>query len=367
MENEEKKITKKTTSNNRKKINFSNNIEKEVFDINANNSSINIINIWKKKPFSIFMMFISSFLFSFGVSIFLSQGRTIPSGLTAIPTLITYLFHVTEPYFALMYIGLNIPLIILFRKYLKNSFIYLTIIWMIFQTLWGLILGLQPINSFLKDNVSIWKKWNVNDSLKQTKDLWPILYYTIMGASLMGIGIGIAWKFGGSTGGTDIISYYFSTKKKKPIGKFMMIISIIISFASLTIFGLLGHFDITEQGSINELLGIQVMATILYILLSASIVNKIYPKYKKVNITIYTSIPQEVMQHLSDIKYWHSYNMWSGISGYTKQAIHKIETIALYLEVKAIIKEIKKIDPNIWVSIKPIDNTLGKFDTSKID
>ncbi|UWD34115.1 YitT family protein [Mesomycoplasma molare] len=354
-----------TNSNNKFKSQFVN-LQKELINMDNHNPK-NLIEVCKKKPFSIFMMFLSSCLFTFAITVILAQSKTIPSGLTAIPTLITYIFSITKPYFSFIYLLLNLPLIIIFWKSIKKSFLYLTIIWMIFQNLWNLFFNIEIIKNFLIYHISITSEsWNINKALESNSDLWQIIYYTVFGSVLIGTSIGISWKFGGSTGGTDFISYYYSTKKRKPIGKILFIISISIALFSLITFGSLGHFNIGE-GRIYRILGIQVISTILYIFITSIIVNLIYPKYKKVAITIYCSEPQKIMNHLKEINYWHSYNLWVGQSGYTGKETYKIKTIALYLEVKMIVSELRKVDPKIWISLKPVIETSGLFDTSRIE
>ncbi|MGZ9454152.1 YitT family protein [Mycoplasma sp. AC157] len=341
-------------------------LENELINTGDNNPK-NFIDVCKKKPFSIFMMLVSSFLFTFSIVIVLAKAKTIPSGLTAIPTLITYIFSETKHYFSLLYLALNLPLIILFWKHLKRSFMYLTIIWMIFQNLWNLFFNITVVHDFLSNHITVESdNWDVVKALELNTDLWPILYYTFLGSVLIGVSIGLAWKFGGSSGGTDFISYYYSTKKRKPIGKILFSISISIAFVSLVLFGTLGYFNIGE-GKIHKILGIQVVSTIMYIFLTSMIVNLIYPKYKKVELTFHTSEPEKILAHLKVMKYWHSYNLWEGISGYTGKPTYKIKTIALYLEVKYIVNELKNVDPSIWISIKPVLETSGLFDTSRIE
>ncbi|WGI36954.1 YitT family protein [Mesomycoplasma lagogenitalium] len=353
-----------------KKINFDA-ISKEIINIENQNQPKNLIEIIKKRPFSIFMMLISSFIFSFGISIVLFQSKTIPSGLTAIPTLITYIAPSTAPYFTLMYFGLNLPMFIIFWKKIKKSFLYLTLLWIIFQNLWALFFMIPigewgNIHNFFVYHISIKSSWNIDQVLLANDDLLPIIYYSVLGSILVGFSIGIAWKFGGSTGGTDIVSYFYSTKKKKPIGRLLFIISISIAFSSLIIFGSLGAFNI-GSGKIYRLFGVQLISTLIYIFMTSSIVNIIYPKYKKVCISIYTTEPEKISAHLKNINYWHSYSIWKGTSGYTGNDIYKVQTITLLLEVKPILRHLKQIDPKIWISLEPVIETTGLFNTSKVE
>ncbi|MGY6171851.1 YitT family protein [Candidatus Mycoplasma pogonae] len=325
----------------------------------------NIFRFIKDYPLSILMMFFASLLFNFGIHFFVVRAATIPSGVTSIPTILTYIFEELKPYFSILYLAFNLPILIYFWFKVKKSFIFLTASWMIFQIVWEQILLTGPIQHFLMSNTEIKSGWKISDGTDQ----WLALYYTFVGAVFATTGIGLTWKFGGSSGGTDVIVYFFSVKKQKPVGMFMLLVSITITFFSFLTIYLTGNFIKNPDNKIDKILGIKTISTIIWMLIISMGVNFIFPKYKKVLVSIYTTPEKQtkIMQHLLAINYWHSFNAWKGTSGYTNREVAKIETAALILEVNFLKREVKKIDPNCWIITRNINVISGKFDTTKID
>ncbi|OWY73925.1 membrane protein [Mesomycoplasma hyopneumoniae] len=331
--------------------------EREIFQFNQD--KINLKNFWKRKTLSITMMAFSSILFTLGVAFFLGFAKTVPTGLSAIPALITIIvnsrYNVDISWsFAVIYFAINLPLLIFTLVKVSNkSFSYLTFFWLFFQIIWNQVFSLDsPIRDFFVKNILI----------KEIKDSWTLFYYTIIGGILSGWSIGIAWKFGGSGGGTDFITYFIALKYRKPIEKIMFSISIFFGLFSLVLLYFFQPAQVNDQ-----LFGQKFFALFLYLIVSSTIVGRIYPKYGKLLLQIYTNEPEKIIKHFKSIKYWHSYNIWEGISGYTSQKQWRVETIIFTIEKKTILEEVAKSKVNFWYSATRILQTTDRFDTTKIN
>ncbi|MGN3867784.1 DUF2179 domain-containing protein [Mycoplasmopsis bovis] len=57
--------------------------------------------------------------------------------------------------------------------------------------------------------------------------------------------------------------------------------------------------------------------------------------------------------------------MFSRLSG--KRRTYFIETTLLTLETKNLISDIKVIDPKAWISIKPVEQVKGAFNTQYVE
>ncbi|WP_033161329.1 YitT family protein [[Mycoplasma] collis] len=343
---------------------------KKNFNYEFSDYNDNFLVTLKKRPIKILMIFISAFLFAFAINIILAKSKTIPTGLTSLPTIIVYIVPETKPYFGLMFFGFNIPLIIIFWNKIKKKIIYLSILWIFFQNIFNLIFTLIPeLTNWLNDHFSVSKEFDemgVDEALRQNKNIWPIIYYTFIGSTIVGLSLGIAWKQGATSGGTDFISYYYSRKKQKSVNKVIMLISLLIFVFSFILLIIFTKIDLGDT-KIYKFFGIQAFSTITYIFVNSYFLNIIYPKYKKVEIDIYTTEPVKIIDYFKKINYWHSYNLWTGFSGYTGKKIYKIKTICLYLESNWLLSEIYKIDSKIWVSFKNIQKIKGNFNTSRVD
>lgn len=339
-----------------------------------------VLENWKK----ILVIILCALCYSFGNVMFLTKASSIPSGLSSISIMLSYIFINLRPYLTLIYLFLNLPLFIIFWKKLKKKFLLLTIIFLSFNALFGFIFGFGEINDFLSNKVfnilpdiNSWSDKDIfkNNKVGATTSIvllgWPIFIYLAMALIFTSPFAAFVWKMGASTGGTDIIAHYYSTKKKKDVGSLLMLIGYTMASISLLIMYLIKNFGPIEiSKNINGfkvLFGIQTWSSFAYILVNGLLINMLYPKYKKVILNIDTKDPKIISQWLIDSEYWHPYKIKESISGYTKQSIYTISSIVLLLESDDIVENIKKVDPTAWISISPISKIHGRFNYSKVE
>lgn len=368
----------------------------------------------------LFFIFIASIIFNFGVVAFLNRGDTIPSGLSGFPMLAVLIaknngYPQIEKYFALMFLAVNVPLFLSYGLKEKKSFVFLTLAFMIFQIFVNMVFTMIPqVTHFINQYLNIVPGWRKQINVYDSSGLllgefensinWPILVNGFLGSLCAGTAIAIAWKNAGSTGGTDIVAYYYSTKKQKSVASVILIINLTASSVFLIIFGFAApHKNVLDLELMSDLInekafssrdnnillvylnhgfnynsfakcvsprtifGLREVSTFLYILINNVVLNIIYPKYKKVTLEISCKDPKEFVKYFKDIKYWHAYSIFEGKSGYTGSDIYIISTTLLLLETKSILSDLKMIDPNAWIAIKPVDNVSGLFDTKYVE
>ena len=136
---------------------------------------------------------------------------------------------------------------------------------------------------------------------------------------------------GSSTGGTDIIAFYYAKMKNVSISKILLIfnsISIILSCFLGTICPILiSHsidYDIVNQyffGSVSK--GFQsvfspnLMFSILIAIISSSIVAVMFPKNKVIKVNIYSQNVEKIKNELFNIGYQQSLTINNTIGGYS--------------------------------------------------
>ncbi|EIE40142.1 YitT family protein [Mycoplasmopsis canis] len=369
---------------------------------NSKSEKISFKLFFKRYWFKVIILFLAATIFNAGIQIFLKSAETIPSGVTGIPTLIQYAVPSTEPYFALIYLGCNVPLFLIFGRHIKRSFVFLTIIFMIFQIVTNFFFTQEKIVHWFHQNIKLTQRY-------ESYTDWSSLIYTAIGASLIGVGIAMSWKVGGSTGGTDIIGYYFSTRSKKSVGQVLSVIGFATAIIFLIIFAFVKpnylkdeplsvdavlKLSKNEYAELHDYKGIQQtyeevskryeilfqnykesriyfgmreVSTFFYIIVVNLVINLLYPKYKKVSMTIVSTNPQKVLAYFKLINYWHSYRIESFQSGYTGQENFKITTVMLSLETNHIIQDLKMIDPKIWISVQNVSRIVGSFTTDFVE
>ena len=133
--------------------------------------------------FRVLIVVVSATIYSFSVVWFLEPARLLSIGATAISQVINRLLalgniNVPIGVFSLL---LNIPLCVFGYKYVSHRFIIFTVLSVIIQSI--LMLGFIPVPNFIEEN-------------KDNR-----LFLSIIAGLISGVGIGIALRYGTSTGG----------------------------------------------------------------------------------------------------------------------------------------------------------------------
>ncbi|QJG66485.1 YitT family protein [Mycoplasma phocoeninasale] len=130
--------------------------KKPIFDPNSLNPyNLNFLNIWIKFPKKMVMIFISAILYNIGISTFLAKAATVATGFSALVQSLTYTVTATAPYFAYIYLAVNLPIIIIFWRKNSRLFTLLTVYWLIWQVAFQSFLLIPVIHNFF-DKISIY-------------------------------------------------------------------------------------------------------------------------------------------------------------------------------------------------------------------
>lgn len=330
---------------------------------------------WKK----ILIIIVCSFFFAFGQTHFLIMAGAVADGVEALSVSLASILPILKPYLTILYLALNIPLIIIFWKKIKRSFMVTTLIFLFFNAIFGFVIGFAPVEEWISENVIVIMDKGWEGHLVGTRDFstnyvnagWPVFVYVILAVACCSPAAAVVWKMGSSTGGMDLVAFYISNKLKKPVGNFLVITGTTmatIGILTLFITKNTAHVSFAKDiNGFNHILGPQTFATFLYILLNGFIINLIYPKYKKVKLRIDTKDVQTIVNYFTKINFWHPYKIEQSTSGYTKENVYSIETVVLLLESDEIAYRIQKVSPDAWISIVPVAKIYGRFNYSKID
>ena len=389
----------------------------------SSDDNFSLITFFKENKSKFWIIVSAAFLYAFATTSILTKAATIPTGLSAVSMTISFIVPVIKPYINFIYLGLNVPLFLIFWKKVKKKYLYITLTFLLLNAIFGFFIGFDfgqfcghkdqgSLDYFISQYVLIFcppsneHEWayanahhiknmsmvKINDfnqflvdnglDLKAQTNLptgrtigvergWPIFVYTLTGVALAGLAGGLGWKCGGSTGGTDIIAYYFSTKKKKPAGTILSIIGALIVSTSILIVWLLSAYGPTNiRENINgfdTLLSLQTLSSAIFVFMFGKMINLVYPKYTKVLIKIDTLHLEKIKKYFNDTNFNHPYKIHTLTSGRTGRNIYSIETVILLLEAEDLIKDIRKVDPTAWISKMDIKKIYGSFDYSKVE
>lgn len=148
-----------------------------------------ILKVWK----SYLWIILGSFITAVAINVFLVPYRIAPGGVSGVATVVFYLSNGKFPVGATMLI-LNIPLFIAGFRYVGGRFAVRTL----FSTV---------LLSVMVDIAAPFTKVFVEDvllKLEKAPSNPDLLLYAIFGGFLMGTGLGIVFKSGATTGGSDL-------------------------------------------------------------------------------------------------------------------------------------------------------------------
>ena len=150
--------------------------------------------------------------------LFLNPAQLAPGGVSGIAILIS---HVTGLSLGLLMLLISVPIyflgVVFFGKKYGVKVLAGTVLVSLFTIVFDDILGYDGVLDYSKD-MSYWLS-------------------ALYGGLLTGVGIGLVFRAGSNTGGTDIIGQIISYMTHLPVGTSLMITDGAIIFASLFIFG----------------------------------------------------------------------------------------------------------------------------------
>lgn len=261
-------------------------------------------------------------LASVSVNLFYQPGKIYSSGLTGIAQIISTLasswFDVTLPVSVALLL-LNVPLFLIGWFKIGHKF---TIFTGITVVLTSVFMQLIPTEVLTTD---------------------PIIC-AIFGGAVMGAGIGYALKNGLSSGGLDFISIAIRKKTGRTIGS----ISIVFNFFILLAAGLLFGWQ-------------YALYSALAIFVSGKVTDAVFTKQKKMQVTIITRHPDQVIHAIQDKmrRGITIINEAEGAFRHDKQTV--LLTVVTRFELPFLRQAMKEADADAFVSIAENVQILGRF------
>lgn len=278
-----------------------------------------ITNYQTRRVYQYIAVVIGTLIYGIGVTTFLRPTGIMPGGLAGISQII----HVSTglPAGTLLMI-LNIPL--LWFGWMRVSHRFTTL---------SLVALLITMTTF--------------DFLRLPNPLHDYYLSVIFGALLSGLGIGLALRFGGSLGGTDVVSNYLSIKKGKSAAKYNLMINAFVVITS----GLV-------QNSFEK-----ALLTFVSMFIVSEVVNAVHTRHEKMMLMVITSQEEDIVDYINQ-KIKRGITIVDGIGGYTKKEkkilFITVSSYQLYMTQSAI----HEIDQKAFINILPVKSVIGNFKAS---
>ncbi len=173
----------------------------------------------------------------------------------------------------------------------------------------------------------------------------------VLGGGISGIGLGIVFSRGGSTGGTDIIAAVINKYRNISPGRIILYCDVIIIASS---FFVLKSVDKLVYGYVT--MGVASYA--LDAVLSGA--------NRSAQMLIFSQKYDEIADYINQQKY-RGVTVVDGIGWYTKEKVKVVITVVRKKETGAIFRKIKEIDPGAFISMGSVMGVYGQgFDQLKL-
>ena len=259
---------------------------------------------------------IACIVMAFNINYFFLGNKLGQGGVSGLSLILHYLTNIDISY---IYLGLNIPLIIVAYIFIGKDFV--------FKTLFATII----LTIFLK----------VFGSFRGPID--DILMASIFGGGINGIAIGTIFYAGGSSGGTDIIAKIINKHYGIAIGKVLLTIDFIILSMVAFIFG-----------------KVIFMYTLISLLVSSKMIDIIQEGiYSAKGVTIITNRVEELRKKIMEDT-GRGITLINAKGAYTQKEIGMLYCVVgkyQLMKVKSIVKE---IDPMAFMIVSQVHEVIGK-------
>ncbi|MGO3073457.1 MAG: YitT family protein [Pseudolactococcus laudensis] len=272
----------------------------------------------KFHPLNFLMIALGTAIYAFGFVNFNMVNHLAEGGVSGITLIFHALFKINPAYTQIL---LNIPLFILGVKIFgKRGMIY-------------------TIHGTVCLSVFIWLFQRMSFSIDLAHDT---LIAALLAGIFAGIGGGIVFRFGGTTGGGDIIGRYFEQKKGFALGQTLFVFDILVLTLSLS------YIDIQHMMY-------TVIASFVFSQVVAVVQNG---GYTVRGMLIISSKYAEISQKITDeIGRGATYLKAEGV--YSGQDTKVIYVVLSPIQVQAVKGILAEIDPDAFVSIINVHEVIG--------
>lgn len=283
----------------------------------------------------------ASLLMAFAVKYFIIPAQILSAGVSGISIAITRINGDVDS-FAVWNILLNFPLFIFGMVKIGKRFSLLSALSIAFVSIFSILLPDPSVVNIMPD--------------AETSNR---LVAVITGQLLSAIAIALFYIHGSSSGGIDFISTYLSIKKGISIAFYAMIINTTIVITSLFI------IEVSENGfdklQINSVISVDLIYTFIGIIVSRLVLERAYPKFKKMKLNITSEKYKMISKLLKEINYPHAWTLVPIKGGYTGSDKTMITIICTYMEIKKTVELIYLLDNSAFIYTSKVPNVYGRF------
>ncbi|MCL4549147.1 MAG: YitT family protein [Bacteroidetes bacterium] len=299
----------------------------------------------KKYPvIDYFAIAVGSALMSIGIGVFLVDARVVPGGVSGLAMALYYLSGNKIPIGILIWV-LNIPLFIWGLKELGKKFGLRTFV--------GFSLNSFFIDFFRGDIPGF--SWIRLQDSQTVRELYQkdFLFLILIGAVLLGIGLGIIFKFKGTTAGSDIIASILHKRFGFKPGQSIMVVDfVVIAFAGFII-------DVKNLSPDRPALVLTFYAIFL-LFISSRLIDILIDGFD------YARAAYIISDKFDEISEAILKNLGRGVTAVNTRGVYlnvqreMLLTVVPLREVTKLVDVVKEVDPTAFVIIYNVHEVLGE-------
>lgn len=282
---------------------------------------------FKKELKSLAIISLGTILFAIGMNWFINPSGLYVGGVTGISQLISRILYSTlgiKINLGILIWSINIPLLLVAYKFIGKRFTYHTLYTVTFLTI---CLNVIPEKTFSDD----------------------ILLNIVVGGMVYALGSGTILKYGGSTGGLDILSQYLSMKKQGSFGQYSFYVNCII----ITLAGFLQGWEIA-------------LYTILLMFVQMQVVDRIHTPHKSYTVFIVTNKQEEVIDSLQS-RLGRGITIINAEGAYTHTNRSLLMMVVSSYELYIALRLLNEVDPQSFTNVLQSSQVQGNFGRKIVD
>jgi len=276
----------------------------------------------------VILVLLGAVLLAVNINSFVHAGRLLPGGFMGLTLLIQEIcsrFGGFEAPFSLFYFILNLVPAVFCFKFIGKKFTIYSVLFIIVS---GLLADFMPSMFY---------------SFLQTQNS---LLSAVFGGLLNAVAISLSLHADATSGGTDFIAIVISEKYRKDAWNYILGINIVILAVAGIFFG---------EGALDR-----VLYSIIFQFVTTMALGVLYRNYQQRTLLIVTDKPEEIYKAISNLAN-HGATLIDCFGSYNKNDKTLLYSVVTASQVKKLIPEIRKIDPEAFINVLKTQQLNGRF------
>lgn len=263
----------------------------------------------------IIMVIIGAIIIALGLEQFLVPNKILDGGIVGISIIASHLFGIPLGVFIFI---LNIPFFFIGYKQIGKTFALSTALGITVLSIATIML--HPVAAFTDD----------------------LLLSTVFGGVILGTGVGIVIRYGGSLDGTEIMAILFNRKLPFSVGEIIMFFNILIFIVA----GFVFNWEQTMYSMLAYFIAYKTIDIVIEGLEESKAIYIISDEYEEIGSAIMNRLGRGV-------------TFLNGAGGYTGDPKNVIFTVVTRLEESKLISIVEEKDPTAFLAIGNIAEVRG--------